>query len=171
VTKVASRDTTIGKLDFGDPDEVLHQIICTGRLEAHPASWVLISPLWQYIDQAFERQIKSGIWTADEAVRHYGDSYPNWVSRSQLLKNLQSTNSANIEGSTSDSSNRERIGQKIASNPTGTLRYAEAAIYFDVVQKTIRDWIKKGHLSKGAKRSTVTVESVSKWEKKRKAAK
>jgi hypothetical protein len=54
------------------------------------------------------------------------------------------------------------IRQKIYSNQDGTISIKEAAIYFNVVPKTINTWISTGKLKEGTRRSSVTNTSIIK---------
>lgn len=67
-----------------------------------------------------------------------------------------------VENSSSDKI--ASIEHKIRQNPRGVLRHDEAAHYFGVTTKTIRAWkngeVASRKLTQGAKRGTVTIESV-----------
>jgi len=54
----------------------------------------------------------------------------------------------------------ERLLQRVSSNKAGSLRTAEAALLFGVTTMTINRWISDGQLRRGAKRGTVTNESL-----------
>jgi len=56
---------------------------------------------------------------------------------------------------------REALLKRIQGAPMGTtFKYADAATIFDVSEKTVRNWLDEGKLDKGAKRGTVTAESI-----------
>ncbi|MGC2324178.1 MAG: hypothetical protein WA463_16215 [Terriglobales bacterium] len=79
---------------------------------------------------------------------------------------IPESKSADGEPSTSS---KDRIRKKIHDNPNGTVTIAQAAEYFDVAPKTIRAWINgdvsSRYLKSGAKRGTVTNESILRLEK------
>jgi hypothetical protein len=63
---------------------------------------------------------------------------------------------------------REAVIKKVQNpNRYNTLSITEAALYFEVQPRTIHRWSLKGDLRAGARRGSITIESILKLEKKR----
>lgn len=63
---------------------------------------------------------------------------------------------------------REAIIKKIKNPQTYTiLSIAEAALHFGVKPRSIYRWSEEGKLRSGARRGSIKIESILKWERKR----
>ena len=63
---------------------------------------------------------------------------------------------------------REAVIRKIRNSHTNTIvSVMEAALYFEVEGRTIYRWTDDGDLKKGARRGSITIESILQWETKR----
>ena len=67
-----------------------------------------------------------------------------------------------------DDTGREAIIRKVENPQLFTiLTIPEAADYFEVRPRTIHRWVDEGKLSSGARRGSITIESIRRWKKKR----
>ena len=67
-----------------------------------------------------------------------------------------------------DEIRREAIIKKIQNPQTNTiLSVQESALYFGVMPRTVHRWTDEGKLRRGARRGSITIESILRWEKKR----
>jgi hypothetical protein len=68
----------------------------------------------------------------------------------------------------SEEARREAIIKKV-QNPQiyVTLSIPDAALYFEVTSRTIHRWKDDGNLKSGARRGSITIESIRRWENKR----
>jgi hypothetical protein len=75
---------------------------------------------------------------------------------------------AALQSALTDQTRREAVIRKVRNPERHTLLLIdEAALYYQVESRTIHRWITDGKLRKGGRRSSVTIESIQNWDKKR----
>jgi hypothetical protein len=67
-----------------------------------------------------------------------------------------------------DEVRREAIIKRVQNPQSNTILSVEqSALYFGVTPRTVHRWTDEGKLRRGARRGSITIESILRWEKKR----
>lgn len=91
---------------------------------------------------------------------------PIQISTPSSIKK-QSTSPMRPEGD-SEQKSRETVIKKVQNPQAHTiLSIREAALYFEVQPRSVYRWREAGELRSGARRGSITIESIEKWENKR----
>lgn len=89
-------------------------------------------------------------------------------SPAQVLSPPSTNNAPKFLEGDRDQKTREAVIRKVQNPQAHTiLSIPEAALYFEVQPRTIHRWMSGGKLKSGARRGSITIESILKWQKKR----
>lgn len=100
-----------------------------------------------------------------EAAERKGNVDGSWP---QALRNPSIDSTLEPRQRNSAQKMHEAVIGKVRNPQTHTiLSIPEAALYFEVQPRTVHRWISEGKLRSGARRGSITIDSILKWQKKR----
>jgi hypothetical protein len=121
----------------------------------------------QRLEDHWRRRLESEAKECDYAERR---NKPTEVTQPASSKRLtdQPNRPQKIESSPTDGSRLEAIIRMVQHPQAHTvLSTPEAALYFRVATRTVYRWVDEGKLKNGARRGSITIESIQRWARKR----